>query len=125
MFVHHRISLKRWLYVRNLRRLRTGIVRWDVFRRYARERQANEREMRYGLQMLLRAKDGLAACGMIVLNPMLVMESSCEMLERAIDKAEARGDEEGKLLLERNLALLELARQQGVIGVMRTFTRKR
>jgi hypothetical protein len=124
VFVHHRVPLKRWLHLRNIKRLRPGVMRWDVFRRYADERKAEQQEISRGLHMLLRAKDGLAACGMIVLNPILMMESSCELLKRAIARADARGDEEGKQLLERHLALLALAREKGVIGVMRKLTQK-
>ncbi len=124
VFIRHRISLKRWLHLRSPRRLRPGSVRWDVFTRYAGELAAGRREMMRGLRMFVHAKDGFTACGIIVLNPLLMMESSCELLKRSIAKAEARGDREGKLLLERRLAFLEFARAHGVIGMMRKLTRQ-
>jgi hypothetical protein len=94
------------------------------FADYADDLAFEQRIMARALRQFLHAPDGFAACGVLVLNPILLMESACERLARAIAKAEARGDEKNRELLKHYLVMLELARQGGVIAVMRKLTQK-
>jgi len=94
------------------------------FASYARNLAFEKRGMASALRQFLHAKEGFAACGVLVLNPVLLMESGSEWLRRAIVSAKARGDEQGVELLNCRLALLELARKEGVIAVMRKLAWK-
>lgn len=123
-FVRRRILLKRRLRARAARHRRPGPDGWMWFADYADDLAFEQRIMARALRQFLHAPDGFAACGVLVLNPILLMESACERLARAIAKAEARGDEKNRELLKHYLVMLELARQGGVIAVMRKLTQK-
>ena len=122
--IRHVDVFKRRLRVRNLKRWRTNTSDWVWFSDTAADLAFGRRIMARALRKYLQAPDGLAACGMLALNPLLLMESARERLKRAIARARAHGDEERKQLLERRLVMLELACKEGVITVVRDLTQK-
>lgn len=100
-----------------------GLKGWAWFAGYTGTLAVARREMVSALRQLMQAPDWPAACGMLVRYPFLLVESAPELLHDALHDAEVRGDQENAAMLQEYLEMLELARRQGVVAVIRWFRR--
>ncbi len=101
-----------------------GLKGWAWFAGYTGTLAVARREMVNALRQLMQAPDWRAACGVLVRHPFLLVESAPELLHDALQDAEAHGDQENVTMLQEYLEVLELARRQGIVAVIRWFLRK-
>jgi hypothetical protein len=69
-------------------------------------------EMARALRQLLQAPDCREASGVVVRNPILLVESASELLRATLEEAERRGDRADRDMLLSYLHILELERRR-------------
>ena len=110
--------MRRWLRGSAVRQRRVAANGWNRLAHYIEDLVFVTRQRDRALRKFLAAPDEITACRVLVLHPILVLESASERLMRTIASAEARGDAKNKEMLERHLRIMRLVREKGLKAMM-------